>query len=78
MLFSIIGALSAGEFRKVKCDKVHVGRYVAISFDHSDYLTVCELEVYGGKHFSLYDWWKGRLLLILDHGQNFFYLINFG
>ena len=52
MLFSLIGALSAGEFRKVKCDKAHVGRYVAISFDHSDYLTVCELEVYVGKHLS--------------------------
>ena len=49
MFFSVIDSLSAAEFRDVQCDSHHVGRFAAIYFDHPGILTVCELEVYGGK-----------------------------
>ena len=43
------GALSAGEFRDIQCHNVHVGRFVAIYFDHPGTLTICEFQVFGGK-----------------------------
>ena len=45
----ITGALSAGELRYIECRNVHVGRFVAVYFDHPGVLSVCELEVYGGR-----------------------------
>ena len=42
-------ALGAGEFRTIRCANSHVGRFVAIYFDHPGILTVCELEIYGGE-----------------------------
>ena len=49
ILLYITGTLSAGEFRNIECDNVHTGRFVAIYFNHSGALTVCEFEVFGGK-----------------------------
>ena len=45
----MIGALTAGEFRDIRCVNIHTGRFVAIYFGHSGTLTVCEFEVFGGK-----------------------------
>ena len=47
----MIDALSAGEFQDIQCTGDQVGRFVAIYLDHPGYLTVCEFEVYGSKHF---------------------------
>ena len=47
------GALLAGEFRDIKCQNFHAGRFVAIFFDHPGTLTVCEFEVFGGKFPSI-------------------------
>ena len=46
---NMTGAMLAGEFREIKCKSVHAGRFVAIYFDHPGTLTVCELQVFGGK-----------------------------
>ena len=46
------GALEDGEFRDIKCNSVHVGRFVAIYFDHIGTLTVCEFQVFGSKLLS--------------------------
>ena len=45
----ITGTLSADEFRYIDCYPVHMGRFVAIYFDHPGNLTVCEFEVFKGK-----------------------------
>ena len=45
----ITGKLGAGEFRDIKCSDHQVGRFVAILLVKPGILTVCELEVYGGK-----------------------------
>ena len=50
MLCFIIGALNPGQLKTIDCIKHPFGRYVAIYFDHPGILTVCEFEVYGGKH----------------------------
>ena len=42
------GAMLAGQFREIRCNNVHAGRFVAIYFDHPGTLTVCELQVFGG------------------------------
>ena len=49
MIFSVLDALSAGEFRDVHCVSHYIGRFVAIRLNNPGYLTICELEVYGGK-----------------------------
>ena len=43
------GALSAGELRDIQCTQLHSGRYVAIQLQGKEYLTLCEVEVFGGK-----------------------------
>ena len=48
-LLKMTGAFLAGEFRDIKCQNIHAGRFVAIYFDHPGTLTVCEFEVFGGK-----------------------------
>ena len=53
MFFSVIDALSAGEFRDVQCDTHQVGRFLAIRLNNPGYLTICEFEVYGGKIYDL-------------------------
>ena len=53
LLKYITDELSAGEFRDIKCSNVHVGRFVAVHLVGPGILTVCELEVYGGK--SVFD-----------------------
>ena len=45
----MIDTLSAGEFRDIECRNFHVGKFVAIYFDHPGILTVCEFQVYGSK-----------------------------
>ena len=49
----ITGKLSAGEFRDIKCTNLNKGRFVAIHLVKPGILTVCELEIYGGK--SVFD-----------------------
>lgn len=52
MFLSLLGALSAGEFRDIQCNIAQAGRFVAIYIDGPGILTVCELKVYGGKYLS--------------------------
>ena len=42
ILVFMIDTLSAGEFRGIECRNIHVGKFVAIYFDHPGVLTVCE------------------------------------
>ena len=49
VLFNLTGVLSPDEFRTFTCREVHVARYVAIQLSGKRYLTLCEVEVYGGK-----------------------------
>ena len=49
ILLYMAGTLLANEFRDIRCNNVHVGRFVAIYFGHPGTLTVCEFEVFGRK-----------------------------
>ena len=49
----IIGQVSAGGFPTIQCTNVNTGRFVAIQLDQPGILTVCELQIFGGK--SVFD-----------------------
>lgn len=53
LLFSP-GKLGAGEFRDIQCTGLNVGRYVAIQLQGKNYLTLCEVEVFGSKLISVF------------------------
>ena len=48
-LLKYLGALGPDEFRTFTREQIDVARYVAIHSEDSGFLTLCEVEVYGGK-----------------------------
>ena len=44
---SVQGALGAGETKEINCNQAVTGRYVVAQLTGSNYLTICEFEVYG-------------------------------
>ena len=43
-------AIGSGETVNFVCNQVLSGRYLIIQLNHSDPLTLCEVEVYGGNN----------------------------
>ena len=41
------GQLGLEETRNIRCSQVHSGRYVSVYMEHSGFLTLCEVQVFG-------------------------------